>query len=155
MKKSTKILLGIATIWPVIYIPLFIVGVFLMTFLSPGNEGEAPALLALFPVIFLLHFLTIFGGIALEVFYIVNIFKNKRVEEDKRLMWVLLLFFLNLFVMPVYWYLYIWKEPQPALESFDQRASLNSSENTEWANRAYTEKKDYERVPPAPGNWRE
>jgi phage shock protein PspC (stress-responsive transcriptional regulator) len=33
-----------------------------------------------------------------------------------RIVWVVLLFFANAFVIPVYWYLYIWKTVEPREE---------------------------------------
>ena len=155
MKQSTKILLGIATIWPFIYFPFFIGAMFLIMSLAPADGGDAPPIFALiFPVIFLLHLITILDGIGLLVFYIVNVFRNERVNQDQRLMWILLLFFLGLIVMPVYWYLNIWKEPQASL-SDSHPFALNNANVTDWINQTSAEQKEHERMPPPPGSWRE
>lgn len=40
-KKSTKILLGIVTIWPIIYIGIFVLGMFSMFLFLPFAEGQS------------------------------------------------------------------------------------------------------------------
>ncbi|NQT72810.1 MAG: hypothetical protein HQ553_08560 [Chloroflexi bacterium] len=45
-------------------------------------------------------------------FILYGIFKRDRVPEDKRILWAVLLVILNIFVLPVFWYHYIWKDPQ-------------------------------------------
>jgi hypothetical protein len=42
--------------------------------------------------------------------YVVNVFKNDHVSKDKKALWAVVLFLGNVIAMPVYWYLYIWKE---------------------------------------------
>ena len=49
---------------------------------------------------------------ALLFIYIKNVFKNERISQDKKALWVVVLFFGNFIAMPIYWYLYIWKEPK-------------------------------------------
>jgi hypothetical protein len=44
----------------------------------------------------------------LMAFYIPHAFVSKRVPEAKRTRWVIALTLLNMWAMPVYWYLYIW-----------------------------------------------
>jgi hypothetical protein len=46
----------------------------------------------------------------LLVFYIIHVVKNKRIKDDMRIIWILIIFFGSMFAMPVYWYLYILKE---------------------------------------------
>jgi len=44
--------------------------------------------------------------------YIKNVFKNERISQDKKALWVVVLFLGGFVAMPIYWYLYIWKEPK-------------------------------------------
>ena len=153
MKKRNKILLGIATAWPLLYIPLFVL--FMFSFALMADRGAPPD--GAFPAMFLLilpfHMLTILGGLALSVFYIVNVFRNPRVEKDKQVMWVVLLFMVGLIAQPIYWYLYIWRE-EPSLKT-GARPALNNGEAFNWANQASSERRAKEYVPPAePPNWR-
>ncbi|HEY9283512.1 MAG TPA: hypothetical protein VIP46_08665 [Pyrinomonadaceae bacterium] len=112
MTKTGKIALGAATIWPVAYMIILLVVVFGLAFAFAGREMPAPErppvwLLALFA----LHALTILSVLGLMIFYMIDAFRNERVAQDKKVLWAVMLFFGNLIAMPVYWYLYIWREP--------------------------------------------
>jgi hypothetical protein len=119
MKKSTKIWLGIATIWPIVYLALFFVVIFsvvIIAGLNPGTHApvvNSPASI-FFPVgfmaIFVLHMLTVMGTLALTVFYIIRVFKTEQLDQNLKIMWMLLLFFMGMMAQPVFWYLYIWRD---------------------------------------------
>lgn len=47
--------------------------------------------------------------------YIGHVFKNPAIAADKRALWAVVLFFGNVIAMPVYWFLYVWREPPPFL----------------------------------------
>jgi len=152
MKTSTKILLGLASLWPFAYMVLFFI--FILSsflFLSPtaGQEFGPPIS---FIVIFLLHLLTMLWIMALTVFYIVNVFRNGRVDKDKKVLWAVVLFMGNVIAMPIYWYLYIWKEPAVTLS---RPASLNSGDQNVWVNTAKASSEQPQYVPPSEApNWR-
>ena len=112
MNKPTKILLALATLWPFFYLILFFAVVFSTVVFMPGTgEPGPPPLIAL---ILPLHLFTMLAGIALIVFYIVNVFRNDRVDKDKKVLWAVVLFMGSMIAMPIYWYLYIWRErPTP------------------------------------------
>ena len=42
--------------------------------------------------------------------YIDNVYHNKKIPAGVKTLWGVALFFGNIAVMPVYWYLYIWSE---------------------------------------------
>ncbi len=118
MKKPAKILLGIATLWPFLYIIIFFAFMFSQVLLislrgEPSHIGPP----TFFIVLFSLHFLTMLWIFALLIIYIINVFKNERVDKDKKALWAVVLFLGNMFAMPVYWYLYIWREPEKTAES--------------------------------------
>lgn len=109
MKKGSKVLLGAATIWPSFYLLLFFVFMVLM-FLTVGgdpNDSTTPFLIML---MFPLHLLTMLLMMGLTVFYIVNVFRNDRVVKDMKVLWAVVIFLGNIIAMPIYWYLYIWRE---------------------------------------------
>ena len=190
-----KILLGIATIWPIIYMGVFFVGIFSMVLLLPSedrsnrntenidlvqlvrkidngeiqqltiNQSEivaldvsgreyhinttnastrseilaqakeldangqprvarieeetarpvSPVIPIGFAAFFGVHMLTIFLIMGLTPLYIILAVKNGRLDETTRIIWVVLLCMLGFFAMPVYWYLYIWREPRAGL----------------------------------------
>jgi len=64
-------------------------------------------------VLFPLHFLTMLEILALLVIYIMHVFKTDSVPQDKKALWAVVLFLGNMIAMPIYWYLYIWKEARP------------------------------------------
>ena len=134
MKKSTRIWLGIATIWPFLYIGLFFVVVVSFILLAPNTPASAPGqespLGALFPVgfiaLFVVNLLTILGHLALTVFYIIRVIKSEQLDQNLKIAWMLLLFFVGMLVQPVFWYLYIWREqPAPSLAG-DEARTLSS-----------------------------
>lgn len=64
-----------------------------------------------FNVIFILHFAVIILSIALIAFYVIYLFKTDRIASDKKALWAVVLFLGSFLAMPVFWYLYIWREP--------------------------------------------
>jgi hypothetical protein len=54
-----------------------------------------------------------FEIMVLLAIYITFLFKTDRVPQDKKTLWAVVLFCGNLFAMPVFWYLYLWKDPGP------------------------------------------
>ncbi len=153
MKKSTKILLGLATLWPFLYLILFFLFVFSSILFMPGTGGEESGTNFFFAVFIALHLLTMLWIMALTVFYMVNVFRNDRVDKDKKVLWAVVIFMGNMIAMPIYWYLYIWK--QATAGSLPAPSSLGSADTAAWANNAGASKSE-QYVPPAqPPNWRE
>lgn len=132
MQKSGKLLLGIATLWPIVYFFLFFIVVFATVLLrpEPGAGGGPPPLIAL---ILPLHLLTMLLIAGLTIFYIVDVFRNKRVDKDKKALWAIVIFLGNMIGMPIYWYLNIWKDPLPANQT---PAQLNRVDTSAWTTNA-------------------
>lgn len=156
MKKSNKVLLGAATIWPFIYIVLFMVFMLSTFFFTRGGAAEGGFVPGVMVVVFALHFLTIVWIWALIAFYMVNVFRNDRVDKDKKVLWAVVLFMGNMIVMPVYWYLYIWREGGVPSATSNAPMALNNAEGSNWAAQAASNQRDKEYVPPSqPPNWRD
>lgn len=113
MTKTKKLLLGIATIWPILYMVVFFIFMFSMVLLLLFQKGNPP--IGFFLTIFLLHFFTMIEIFVLLAIYVRDVFKNKRVEKDTKALWAVVLFLGNMIAMPIYWYLYIWKKPYDSL----------------------------------------
>lgn len=209
-KGSTKVLLGLATIWPVIYIGLFFVAILSMFVFLPfeadrskrscgdldliqldrkikngelrqltikhdevtamdragqceyhthvSNEStreeilrdarefdangaqrvakideqtSEPAVSPVFPIgiiaLFGAHFFTILLSLGLMPLYIVLVVKSDRHDQTMRIIWVVLLCMMGMFAMPVYWYLYVWREPAGAGASTSASPANNIS----------------------------
>jgi hypothetical protein len=144
MKKSIKILLGLATLWPFLYMILFFLFIFLSILFMPGRGGGESGPPFFFVVFIALHLLTMLWIMGLTVFYIVNVFRNDRVDKDKKVLWAVVIFLGNMIAMPIYWYLYIWKEvPADGLP----HSSLGSADTSDWANDARASSRE-QSVPP-------
>ncbi len=108
MSKPAKVILGIATLWPPVYLVIFIGFWFylVLSITSQGGSGLPFGVIA----IFVLHGFTMLWTFALIAIYIYNVFNNGRVANDKKALWAVVLFLGNMIAMPIYWYLYIWRD---------------------------------------------
>ena len=106
--RATTIVLGILTVWPILYFFLFL-GVMFFSFASMTSPGHPPRVFELFRYIVPLHLLTMLLMFALTAVYVVHAFRSDRIAEDKRVLWVVVLFFGNMIAFPIYWYLYLWR----------------------------------------------
>ena len=118
MGRAGKILLLVATLWPLLYMGLFFGFIFSMMLSMPQSGGSTPpGMSGFFPGIFMLHMLTILWCFALAAIYLVNVFRNDRVAEDRKVLWAVVILLGGFFAMPVYWYLYIWPDvPAPVAQ---------------------------------------
>ena len=156
MSKTVKLLLGLVTIWPFAYLILFFITIISMIlFVGSGGGGPGSGPPPLIVLIFPLHLLTMLVIMALTVFYIVNVFRNERVVKDQKVLWAVVLFLGNVIAMPIYWYLYIWKDGQPA--GAPAPGQLGSADTSAWTTNARAPRQEQEQyVPPSqPPNWRD
>lgn len=56
------------------------------------------------------HFGTMLLIAALVTFYIVHVFKSSALLGQKQALWAVVLLLGTVIAMPVYWYLYVWRE---------------------------------------------
>jgi len=106
MNKTQALALGVLTLWPVVYVMLFMSLMAYMVIFS--TSGSMPPFLGL---IFVLHLSTMLEVFVLLVFYIVHLFKTTVIPVEKKALWGVVLFLGNVLAMPVYWYLYVWSPP--------------------------------------------
>jgi len=52
--------------------------------------------------------------IGLMPLYIILAVKNEYIDQTMKIMWAVLICMVGIFAMPVYWYLYIWRNQPPA-----------------------------------------
>jgi hypothetical protein len=107
--RPTIIAIGLLTLWPFVYMGLFMASIAFSGFIRPPGTDEP----GIFRYIFPLHCLTMLLIFALIAIYIFHAFKTDRIDNDKRVLWVVILFLGNMVAFPVYWYLYMWRE-EPA-----------------------------------------
>ncbi|MBH24329.1 MAG: hypothetical protein CMH57_07755 [Myxococcales bacterium] len=106
MRNGLKLALGAATVWPLFYIVAFTVAVLSMIVMAPDMSAVGPwPFLVLFP----LHLITILGIFGLVAYYIYHLIKNDGLDSTARIIWAIVLVKFNIFAMPVYWYLHVWR----------------------------------------------
>ena len=106
------ILIGAFSVWPLVYLGIFFAS-FAYTWFEITNK-QVSAEPTLFKYIFPLHCLTMLLMFALLGVYVFHAYKSDRIPNDKRVLWVVILFFGNMIAFPVYWYLYMWSDVQAA-----------------------------------------
>jgi hypothetical protein len=121
VSKSTQLVLGVATLWPLVYMFLFLAYIVWMVFgvaLEAGPHGGSReptttdvTFVRSFFGIFAVHILTMLEILGLTVFYVIDVFRTTRLPSDQRVLWLLVIFFAGPIGMPIYWYLNIWREP--------------------------------------------
>lgn len=112
MSKARKALLGVATAWQLVYAALF-TGT-LLRVLGSGFAplpGGAAGLPEGFGPSFFLHLATLLLMLGLGVYYVVQAARSPRVPARERALWVVLNVVGGFLAQLVYWYLYIWREP--------------------------------------------
>src|SRR5215212_8602476 len=93
--RRVSLLVGLATLWPPIYLLLF-VGSIGFAFLRSTGGSNQQAELAIFRYIFPLHCLTMLLSFGLTAVYIVHAFRTDRFPPEKRVLWVIILFMGNM-----------------------------------------------------------
>lgn len=106
LSKPAKILVLILTIFPLIYM-----GLFLAMIAATFTSRHEPDLFSHFGIFMAIHIGVILLMFALLAFYIVFLFKTNAVKNDMKALWAIVLFFGGPIAMPVFWYLYIWRSP--------------------------------------------
>jgi len=107
VSKPVRLVLGIATLWPLAYLLIFMGFVFSMLLRGNSQPQGGRDLPSGVIAIFVLHGITIVWLWVLLAIYIYNVFHNDRVDKDKKALWAVVLFLGNMIAMPIYWYLYI------------------------------------------------
>lgn len=137
MSRRRKILLGLLTAWPLVYMVLFMAFVFSMMFLGPmsaeAGAGEGPPALFLggFGLVFIGHMVTIFLQFGLLGYFLYHVFTRDDLEQNSQILWGLFVFLGGPIGQLVYWWKEIWPEDQ--LESTDSAAAGGMSDPAEYA----------------------
>ena len=109
MNKPTKLLLGLATLLPLAYVIFLFVSLFIhftsMIFRIPARD----IFVEWFDPMFIVHLGAMLWIMVLTVIYMVHIAKNAVLKNEMKAIWVMAVFMVNIFAMPIYWYLYIWR----------------------------------------------
>ncbi len=112
MRAPAKLVLGAASFYPlVVWLTLMgsLVAAFAATAYGQRPNGPPSWSVGVLGI----HLITVICLIALEVFYIRDAYRNPGVAGGRRGLWAVVLLMGNVVAMPIYWYLYIWKQ-EPA-----------------------------------------
>ncbi|MFC2014567.1 hypothetical protein ACFLUP_01075 [Chloroflexota bacterium] len=110
MKKPVKLLLGIFSLIPIIWLAFTIYFAASILFTGNGLDSGVEILIALTAVLFTL----LAGLIIISVFiilYIFMVFRNKQFDGRTKTFWFLMILVFHWVSIPVYWYKYIWNNP--------------------------------------------
>ncbi len=115
VSKPKKILLGAVTLWPLAYMLIFMVTVLWMFTMMgtriPSRPDAGPP--AWIPGLFIVHIGTMLLTLGLTIFYGIHAYRSNRVPESRRVIWVVLNILGSFIAQLFYWYLFIWREPEP------------------------------------------
>ena len=116
LSRPIAALIGVLTLAPIIYMVYFIVS-FISMFgaVSTGTLADPQSAERLFRILMPMHFSVMALTFVLMAFYIVHIFKNPAFTDNRRVLWVLVIFFGSYIGMFVYWFLNVWRVPSRRL----------------------------------------
>lgn len=117
LSRNQKLVVGAATLWMLVYPILFFLAWFGMVasiFFTAAARREPP--FAFFGIFFCLmpfHFLTIAISFVLMAFYWAHIIKNITTSDTLRIIFGITIFWFGYFVMPIYFYFFVWRDETP------------------------------------------
>ncbi len=82
------------------------------TALQGGGDHDHAGFLIPYGVLIGLHIGTMLLIIALLVVYLRDAYSNPCVEDNKRAFWAVVLFMGNMIAMPIYWWVYLRRDPE-------------------------------------------
>jgi hypothetical protein len=117
LSKNQKIIVGAATLWLLIYPFVFVLawfGMLASILFTTAARREPP--FAFFGILFCFmpfHFLTIALSVALMAFYWAHLIKNTTTSDTLRIIFGITIFWFGYFVMPIYFYFFVWRDETP------------------------------------------
>ena len=121
-----KVLLGAATLCPLVFIAFFVCFMFGVVFFEFMAESKIEDAFPFFLVLFILLILTIPLLFALTAIYFGVLFKSDRVTQDKRTFWTVAFLLGGPITMALFFTLYIWKTPGQAQKGHNTRPEVPS-----------------------------
>ncbi|HYE74548.1 MAG TPA: hypothetical protein VEF04_14510 [Blastocatellia bacterium] len=110
MNKPIKLLLGIATLLPFAYVIFLFISLFLHFTSLIFRIPQGSIFVDWFDTMFIVHLGAMLWIMVLTVIYMVHIVKNPVLKNEMKAIWAVAVFMVNVFAMPFYWYLNIWRE---------------------------------------------
>lgn len=114
MNKIAKVILLLLTLFPLMY--FMWAGLQLPELMQQGTESDW------FTTLFLVHLLVSVLLVGLIGFYLVHLYRNKRIHGNSKMLWTLALFIGSFITMPIYWWLHIWSVKERKLKPRPHKA---------------------------------
>ncbi len=113
MPKSRKLLLGLFSLLPMLFLVIYFI-VFFSFLITIFRNSHNPDL---FPEMLLQHIGSIIAFMLMMViiklgtliYFIIHAVNNAAIDSTERIVWILVFIFAGMIGFPVYWYLRIWK----------------------------------------------
>lgn len=106
--EKPKTFIKIATFYLPIYLLFFFISFLTIPLLSMLTRSLTPGFVY-FGVLILLHVLAIVDLIYLLIYYLKDVSRNRKIPENQRFGWRLVIFFGNVIAFPIYWNKFIKK----------------------------------------------
>jgi hypothetical protein len=113
MKGWMKVVLGIGSHWFFIYLPIFFGLIFFFVIRIPKAPFGPPPFVFLggFVVLMVIHLFSIFAMLGIQGIFLAYVAKHPRFTPNERVLWVLLLAFLNILVLPIFFWMRFRQHP--------------------------------------------
>jgi hypothetical protein len=123
---ARTLLLGVLTVWPPIYIVLFMLSVVAgpLLFASAPRGGGPPVG---FVVLMVLHIGTMFEMLALTVFYAVHVYREPALQGDRKILWMVIVLLGGFVGQGIYYVLWIVKRHPGVLGLSSRPVSASAS----------------------------
>lgn len=115
LNRPMKLLVGLATAWPLVYMLVFLAFVIATAIVGEVSRGTGRHAVVPFMavLVFLAHLGTILLIGALQVFYVAYVVTSDRVPQQQKPLWVAVVFLGNIMAMPFVFYQYVWPDEWP------------------------------------------
>lgn len=87
-----------------------VIPIFVFMYLDMVNPGTMDAMEGLMIFLVFLSFVTVIDVYGVMIWLIIKTVKNQRLSGVAKVIWCLCLYFFNIFIFPVYWFVYLRKE---------------------------------------------
>jgi len=124
LSPKARILLGVLTFWPVLYILLFLFMIAALIFLA--SSASESFMDGIFPVLLVFHLGTILLTFAMTIYYTVYVVTDARFVGAPRIVWLLLVLLGGILGQGIFYVLWFWMR-DPAVLSLGGTASTGSA----------------------------
>ena len=107
VKLSTKILLGLLAVTPLILTILWVIVVYFAFIVYPDELLRPVVEYPL--VILLINLILLVGTYGPVVFYMIHAARNPELA-DRKAVWIILIVILGCLAMPIYWLMFVWRD---------------------------------------------